>query len=50
MNKITTTILLDLFVCFLFVTSGWALSSQNVVVLKNAGVSDQTIQVSPRRK
>ena len=50
MNKIITTILFNLFVCFLIANSGWALSSQNVVVLKKAGVSDQTIQVIAKEK
>jgi hypothetical protein len=50
MNRIMTIIVINLFVCFLIANSGWALSSQNVVVLKKAGVSDQTIQVIAKEK
>ena len=50
MKTITTTILFNLFLCFLIANSGWALSSQNVVVLKKAGISDQTIQVIAKEK
>ncbi len=50
MNRIMTIIVINLFVCFLIANSGWALSSQNVVVLKKAGVSDQTIQVIAQRE
>ena len=40
----------SLFLAFLLTHPAWALSSQNVVALKKAGVSDQTIQVITREK
>ena len=39
-----------LFLCLIFTDPAWALSSQNVVKLKKAGVSDQTIQVIVQEK
>ena len=41
---------ISLFLCFLLTGLAWALSGQNVVALKKAGVSDQTIQVITREK
>jgi len=40
----------SLFVCFLLTNPVWSLSGQNVVELKKAGVSDQTIQVIAKEK
>ncbi len=50
MNRIMTTIIINLFCCFFLINPAWPLSSQNVVELKKAGVSDQTIQVIAQEK
>ena len=42
--------LISLFLCVFLINSAWALSSQQVVELKKAGVSDQTIQVITQEK
>jgi len=49
MKPITKTVL-SLIICLLVANSAWALSSKNVVELKKAGLSDQTIQVIAREK
>jgi alanine-alpha-ketoisovalerate/valine-pyruvate aminotransferase len=49
MKRIAITFF-NLFLCFLLTSLAWALSGQNVVALKKAGVSDQTIQVITREK
>jgi hypothetical protein len=49
MKRIVITFL-NLFLPFLLTGAAWALSSQNVVALKKAGVSDQTIQVIAQEK
>ncbi len=49
MKPITIPIL-SLILCLLVASPAWALSSQNVVKLKKAGVSDQTIDVIVREK
>jgi hypothetical protein len=49
MKPITKTVL-SLILCLLVANSAWALSSKNVVELKKAGLSDQTIQVIAREK
>jgi hypothetical protein len=41
---------LNLFLCFILTNPAWSLSGQNVVELKKAGVSDQTIQVIAKEK
>lgn len=40
----------SLFLCFILTSPAWSLSGQNVVELKKAGVSDQTIQVIAKEK
>ena len=40
----------SLFLCFILANPAWSLSGQNVVELKKAGVSDQTIQVIAKEK
>ena len=50
MNRIRIIIFINLFWCFLLINPAWSLSSQNVVELKKAGVSDQTIQVIAQEK
>ena len=40
----------SLFLCFFLTNPVWSLSGQNVVELKKAGVSDQTIQVIAKEK
>ena len=49
MERITVTFI-SLFLAVLLTLPAWALSSQHVVALKKAGVSDQTIQVITREK
>ena len=49
MNRMTITFFY-FFLCFILTTPAWSLSGQNVVELKNAGVSDQTIQVITQEK
>jgi hypothetical protein len=49
MKRIAITFF-SLFLCFLLTSLVWALSGQNVVALKKAGVSDQTIQVITQEK
>jgi len=49
MKKIAFTFF-SLFLWFLITIPAWALSSQNVVALKKAGVSDRTIQVITQEK
>ena len=49
MNRMTSTFFY-FFLCFILTTPAWALSGQNVVELKKAGVSDQTIQVITQEK
>ena len=49
MQRITVTFF-SLFLAVLLTLPAWALSSQHVVALKKAGVSDQTIQVITREK
>jgi len=49
MKRIAITFF-NLFLCVFLTNSAWALSSQNVVALKKAGVSDQTIQVITQEK
>lgn len=46
----TSIISFCLFLSFLLVSAAWAMSGQDVVVLKKAGVSDQTIQVITQEK
>jgi len=50
MNRIMITIMISLFWCFSLINPAWPLSGQNVVELKKAGVSDQTIQVIAQEK
>jgi len=50
MNRIMTTVIINLFWCFFLINPAWPLSGQNVVELKKAGVSDQTIQVIAQEK
>ena len=42
--------LISVFLWVVLITPGWALSSQHVVELKKAGVSDQTIRVITQEK
>ncbi len=49
MKRIAITFF-NLFLCFLLTNPAWALSGRNVVELKKAGVSDQTIQVIAQEK
>jgi alanine-alpha-ketoisovalerate/valine-pyruvate aminotransferase len=49
MNRMTITFFY-LFLCFILTNPAWSLSGQNVVELKKAGVSDQTIQVIAQEK
>jgi alanine-alpha-ketoisovalerate/valine-pyruvate aminotransferase len=49
MKRIAITFF-SLFLCFLFTDPARALTGQNVVALKKAGVSDQTIQVITQEK
>ena len=49
MKPITKTVL-SLILCLLVANSVWALSSKNVVELKKAGVSDQTINLIVQEK
>ena len=49
MKPITRTVL-SLILCLLVANSAWALSGQNVVKLKEAGVSDQTINLIVQEK
>jgi len=49
MQRVAVTFF-SLFLCFLLNNPVWSLSGQNVVVLKKAGVSDQTIQVIAKEK
>ena len=48
--KTAAIALFHLWLCLLVTPSAWALSGKNVVALKKAGVSDQTIQVIAREK
>ena len=41
---------ISLFLCFILTNPAWSLSGQNVIELKKAGVSDQTIQVITQEK
>jgi hypothetical protein len=50
MKKIIVAIFISLFWWFFFINPAWSLSGQNVVELKKAGVSDQTIQVIAQEK
>ncbi len=50
MNRIMTTIIISLFFFFSLINPAWPLSNQNIVQLKKAGVSDQTIQVIAQEK
>jgi hypothetical protein len=50
MNRIIVAIFINLFWWFFLINPAWSLSGQNVVELKKAGVSDQTIQVIAREK
>ena len=49
MKPVTPTIL-SAILCLFLANSTWALSSKNVVKLKQAGISDQTIEVIAREK
>lgn len=49
MKHITLTIW-SIILCLFLIIPAWALSSKNVVQLKKAGLSDQTIQVIAREK
>ena len=49
MQRIAITVF-SLFLSFLVASAAWSLSSQNVVALKKAGVSDQTIRVITQEK
>ena len=49
MKPITRTVL-SLILCLLVANSAWALSGKNVVKLKEAGVSDQTINLIVQEK
>ena len=49
MKRIAVTFF-NLFLCFLLTNPAWALSGQNVVELKKAGVSDQTIEIIAKEK
>ncbi|MGB5750114.1 MAG: hypothetical protein WBM69_24275 [Desulfobacterales bacterium] len=49
MQRVVVTCL-SFFICFLLTNPVWSLSGQNVVELKKAGVSDQTIQVIAKEK
>ena len=48
--KIFGITIFNFFLCFFLTSAAWALSSQHVVALKKAGVSDQTIRVIAREK
>ena len=48
--KKSTILFFYLFLCFILTGPAWSLSGQNVVELKKAGVSDQTIQVTTQEK
>jgi predicted metal-binding transcription factor (methanogenesis marker protein 9) len=50
MKKIIVAIFINLFWWFFLINPAWSLSGQNVVELKKAGVSDQTIQVITQEK
>jgi len=50
MNRIIVAIFINLFCWFVLINTAWSLSGQNVVELKKAGVSDQTIQVIAEEK
>ena len=50
MKKIIVAIFINLFWWFFLINPAWSLSGQNVVELKKAGVSDQTIQVIAQEK
>ena len=50
MNRIIVAIFINLFCWFILINPAWSLSGQNVVELKKAGVSDQTIQVIAQEK
>jgi len=49
MKRIAITFF-NLFLCFLLTNPAWALSGRNVVELKKAGVSDQTIEIIAKEK
>ena len=50
MKRNIISMLVNFFLLFLIANQGWALSSKNIVELKKAGVSDQTIQVIAQEK
>jgi hypothetical protein len=49
MQRVAVTFF-SLFLYFLLINPVWSLNGQNVIVLKKAGVSDQTIQVIAKEK
>ena len=50
MNRIIVAIFINHLCWFILINPAWSLSGQNVVELKKAGVSDQTIQVIAQEK